>query len=241
MAIGRPMPTRWHLSSQPPPAVGAGTFSVQVSRTAIIVDGQPLVALRDGAIDASEIEGGALGLKVSKLAAFTTAWIAGHQAQTDPLVVLWFDRSLRFDVFHRVVYSIKRSRVRRFALAVSTGSSTATLPFTLPDRSSLEGGVRLIVSILTDRLTVWSFSGLEGTLPEPKLIVRTPAELRPALAEIVERRWPTGSRPPQDEWITLMIHARIPMQTVAEVMAMVRAETAGTRLFSEVMFSPMVD
>lgn len=79
-------------------------------------------------------------------------------------------------------------------------------PATPPDEQPLQ----LVVSITPTEIRLWSISGLEGTLTEPKArIAKRPAgaeeaydymALNKALKEIVERRWPDAdaARPGDD-------------------------------------------
>jgi biopolymer transport protein ExbD len=93
--------------------------------------------------------------------------------------------------------------------------------------------VRLAVSLSKAETILWSMTGLEGTLPDPKL--RVPAAsasepVRAALSEIVQRRW----HDPKDREtaIVLMAEREIPLQRIADVIAAMRRTG-----FSDVQFS----
>jgi len=88
-----------------------------------------IVAVRDGDIDASEKEGGALGLKITKLTSFLANYhrIAAAQAQATgtklpdpPELLIIADRATPFRVLHMVMFSAKQKEAgfKRFRLIV---------------------------------------------------------------------------------------------------------------------------
>ncbi len=101
-----------------------------------------------------------------------------------------------------------------------------------------EPPVRLCVTITKTKVTLWSFSGLEGTLSRPKLDVPVDgavAPLRGTLDGIVARRWSGRERTEQD--IVIMAEGTVPMQRVAEIVGAVRTDAGGKPLFPDIMFS----
>jgi biopolymer transport protein ExbD len=103
--------------------------------------------------------------------------------------------------------------------------------------------VQLVVSIAKDELLLWSISGLEGTLKEPRasLPLRDPAtmtKLNAQLLDIVKRRWDSKDRLPDTQQILVMADRTTPLQTVAEVFAAVRSSSDGkTVLFPDILLS----
>jgi biopolymer transport protein ExbD len=88
-----------------------------------------IVAVRDGDIDASEKEGGALGLKITKLTSFLAnyhqvamgqAAATGHKLADPPELLIIADRATPFRVLHMVMFSAKQKEAgyKRFRLIV---------------------------------------------------------------------------------------------------------------------------
>lgn len=117
------------------------------------------------------------------------------------------------------------------AVSVQTMSS--------PDPGPDAAPLRMVVSITTSDVTVWSISGLEGTLPEPRVRVPVGPEatrkVSAVLEDIVKRRY--GDKQERDQSIMLMADAVVTMQSVAEMLGAVRASAAGVELFPNVMLS----
>lgn len=98
-------------------------------------------------------------------------------------------------------------------------------PATPPDEQPLQ----LVVSVTTSEVRLWSISGLEGTLNEPKLrIARRPEgadkpynyqELNDALYEIVKRRWPdAAARADVTGSVILQADAKTPYSVIVSIM-----------------------
>ncbi len=132
-----------------------------------------------------------------------------------------------------------------FLLAsVSAGFIMGQIDTTLPDHSASaqkppvepevkpdEQPLQLMVSVTTKRMILWSVSGLEGTLEQPKAtmsLVPTAkasdppayeyAKLNAALIEISTRRWGGKKRPETTYEILLQADGDIPYETVIAVM-----------------------
>jgi biopolymer transport protein ExbD len=104
-----------------------------ISQTGIVfVDAKKsvsIVAVRDGDIDASEKEGGALGLKIPKLTNFLSNYHRASAAQAQatgtklpdpPELLIIADRATPFRVLHMVMFSAKQKEAgyKRFRLIV---------------------------------------------------------------------------------------------------------------------------
>lgn len=134
-----------------------------------------------------------------------------------------------------------------FMLAtVSAGFILGQIDTTLPDHAPAnqvsaadpakkpdEQPLQLVVSVTKERLLLWSISGLEGTLAEPKLELPVAAStgadqpprfeyqrLNDALYEIATRRYGNGTKPrPMDTYeVILQVDGDIPYETVIDVM-----------------------
>jgi hypothetical protein len=118
-----------------------------VTPTAITLDGVPVVALQDGAVDASEREGGALGMKIPRLTAAlaTSAAIAAASAARDgtPAEVrsldVALDPSLTYGLLTQVLFSAKQKEAghTQFNLLARSGQKLVAIPLTLPDRTAV--------------------------------------------------------------------------------------------------------
>lgn len=136
-----------------------------------------------------------------------------------------------------------------FLLAsVSSGFILGQIDTTLPDHSASaskpavdpaekpdEQPLQLMVSVTKNRMILWSVSGLEGTLQEPKMTANLVApvkasdppafeyaKLNKALIEIASRRWAGKKRPVNTYEILLQADGDIPYETVIAVMDHVR-------------------
>ena len=104
-----------------------------------------------------------------------------------------------------------------------------------PEEDPDEQPLQLVVSVTKPRLIVWSVSGLEGTLKEPKAVIdRTnpnaagaaPSydfqKLNDVLYEIASRRWAGKPRERDTYEVILQADGDIPYETVIGVMDNVR-------------------
>ncbi|HRC57060.1 MAG: biopolymer transporter ExbD [Myxococcales bacterium] len=112
------------LSDEPLPE---GAFTVIITKTGIVVDGKPVVAVKDGNIDASDLEGGSMGYNIPKLASFLSALrqeelrtkVPGELPAVPELLII-ADRTTPFLLLTRVLFSAKQKEAgyRRFRLIV---------------------------------------------------------------------------------------------------------------------------
>jgi hypothetical protein len=133
-------------------------------------------------------------------------------------------------------------RVKRWAFGKG-GRATSRVAFAVrasdPRIVVVPFAPQLFVTITKDKLLVWSITGEEGTLRDPKatLAPTDSAKLSAVLAEIVQRRWPYGVRPPDASRIVVMGEYGTPMQTLARVFGAVRATPDGKPLFPDITLS----
>jgi len=118
-------------SSEEPLPEDAATLII--SQTGIVFidakEAKPIVPVRDGDIDASDKEGGALGNKIPKLTTFLAnyrrveaqlAQAAGKVLPEIPELLIIADRAIPFRVLHMVMFSAKQREAgyKRFRLIV---------------------------------------------------------------------------------------------------------------------------
>lgn len=208
---------------------------------AIVVEGKAVVALRDGAFDPAELEGGATGMRVPRLTSFLEALqkVAGSR------LAIAADPTLSYGVLIRVMYSAKLAHIDHFELLVTQRGALKQIPIALPAKAPPTAAnvplpeavpLKLVVSVRGDTLSLWSMSQLEGTLTAPKLTlpIGNKPDLAPlvrALEEILQRRFGSTAPSVQDREIVAMFEQTTPMHIVAAVLASVRA-TEGKELFS---------
>ncbi len=113
------------------------------------------------------------------------------------------------------------------------------------DQQEQEQPVQLVVAITKPAVLMFSLSGQEGTLQQPKLsipakVVGYEYDFKPlteAIKEIINRRWPDkDNRPLGSTEVILMTDGEIPYQAVIGAMDALREEK-GRLLFPDIIFS----
>ena len=214
--------------------------SLVITKTGIVVEGRAIVAVADGDVDPAEKEGGALGIMVPRLRDFTKALVAEQAkrpgASPEPVLAVIADPSTPYRLLLASLFSTKTAGIRRFLLGVNTGATTKAIPLVLPDAKAAPRGLGLVVSLTRDHLQLWSISGQEGSLKQPKLEVPSDrlADVQKALAEIVARRWKGKPRPDVEREVLVQPAGDIPLQALASLLVAVRTNTDGSELFPEV-------
>src|SRR5688572_20080684 len=137
-------------------------------------------------------------------------------------LVLAFDRAQTYGLLYEVLFSAK-PEYKSFSIVVRAGTQPLVVPITLPDRSreadkaafiAALGGenvdpadvpVRPVISVTNTEAILWSISGLEGDLRNPKAIAPLAklADLGPILAKMVSLRWGGKPRTEEQEEIVL--------------------------------------
>ena len=188
-----------------------GTVTLVNSELLDLVDNLPIVGLREGAItlgsniilslknwtvDAQELEGGALGIRIMRLTKYMAALKSSPpprqpKVQTFQLsgdaslaINLLCEPETPYRLLFQVIASLRPADYRHFSLLVgspagSLGALTVQLPDSrprlqenfVPTKNSEDEPLQLIVSMTKDRYFLWSISGLEGTLDKPRLVV----------------------------------------------------------------------
>jgi biopolymer transport protein ExbD len=112
------------ISDEPLPE---GAFTVIITKSGIVVDDKPVVAVKDGDVDASELEGGSLGIKIPKLTNFLAA-LRSEAERTKPPgslpavpeLLIIADRTTPYNLLVKVLFSAKQKEAgyRRFRMIV---------------------------------------------------------------------------------------------------------------------------
>ena len=223
-----------------------GWPAIVVTKTGIVFEGKAIVSVTDGDVAPDDKEGGALGMKISRLSAFATALVTSTKPPPAGFMIA-LDQSTPYRLFMEILFSAKQAPMKHFGLACKTGTSIGSLPVTLPDRAPDKASAKrpakpalgLVVAMTVDKLHLWSMSGTEGTPQKPRLVVaRTElATLTGALAQIVKRRFGTAKRTDENRQILVMADPGIPMKDVVGLLVAVRTAADGTELFPDVVLS----
>lgn len=121
------------------------------------------------------------------------------------------------------------------------GPSQASMADQTPDQAPDDKPLKLVVSVTKQEILVWSISGLEGTLAEPKARIARTGEsgtekpipvfdykaLNAALQEIAARRWKGKPRKMPTYQAILMADGDIPYGTIIATMDMMRCKLPG--------------
>jgi biopolymer transport protein ExbD len=236
-----------------------GGAVVVVTQTGIVIDGKSVASVQNGDVDPADKEGGALGVKISRVSAFVA-----NLPNKDKRVLIAMDKTLPYKLLVEVIFSVKSAGIRDFGVVATKDGSEVMLPITLPDKArsavavvgdpdSDDGMVvavgkpppdgmplQMIVTVTKKgELQLWSISGQEGTLRDPKLVLpaaNAGPQLQAALSEIVARRF-AAKRPERDRSLVFMADGAVPMQTVLETLSYVRRSPQRAELFPDVQLS----
>ncbi len=126
------------VSQEPMPE---GASMVIISSEAISVEDQQIVAVRNGDVDASQKEGGAMGRKIPRLSKFLGAWRQSseqemrNKGQVPPAIpelMIIADRTTPYRLLMQVIFSAKQNEAgyKRFRLIVlkQEGEAPAAKP-----------------------------------------------------------------------------------------------------------------
>lgn len=114
------------VSQEPMPE---GASIIIISPEAISVEDKQIVAVRNGDVDASQKEGGAIGMKIPRLTKFLGAWRRsaeadmrqkGKQPPVVPEIMIIADRTIPYRLLLQVIFSAKQDEAgyKRFRLIV---------------------------------------------------------------------------------------------------------------------------
>lgn len=222
-----PTPEVKQSSNTPPPSLempevtGGGVMPVGelgpklvMSKDDISLDGDPVVAINTNVIDPHRLE----SLMV-RLEAKATG--------TAPIAVT-LDATLPYFKVGMLFSALKQAGFRNLALL--TGNGSTMIPLELFDAEDVSGkGLRPVVTVKQNMVSLWSQSGDEGTKVQPKLsyALSDPPDFAPvrrALADIVQTRFPGHKRDPADLTIVLQLDSSRSAQTLLQLAAAVRTD-----------------
>lgn len=217
-----------------PDVIGPGVVPVTrlsakitYAKDAISVDGQPVIAIgQDGLIDREKYA--------------SLVRVLEDKVRSDDPVGITLDATLPYFRIAKFLGTLKRAGFRNLALLAGTGARM--IPVELPDAAQANsGGLRPTITVKNGRVRLWSVTGEEGTLRKPKLDL--PAKdaaslnaLTDALAEIVQRRWPSGKRAPEDRTIIVEMDRMATAEYLLRVLASVRI-TGSLELFPNIFLA----
>ncbi len=195
------------------PAVGVGP-TITVGKTEITLGDQRVMTIGpEGTLDPA------------RLVALTR--LLETKATTDAPVGIALDAAVPYRRLGRLLDALRRGGFRNLALLAGGGQM---IPIQLPDSAEVNGaGLRPVVTLQRERLTLWSASGEEGTKSQPRLSLEVGADpsfapVTRALAAIVARRWPDGKRADIDRTIIIQLDGDQPARVLLELLAAVRAD-----------------
>jgi hypothetical protein len=146
-----------------------------------------------------------------------------QRVKSDDPVAISLDGSLRFVRVATFLGKLKRAGFKNIVLLTR---ERGQIPLTLPDPSELGDGLRPYVNVASNIISLYSLSGEEGTAVAPKLSIPVSAgttKLTEALSEIVQRRWPSGTRTAAELTITLQLERTESAEMMMRMIAAVRA------------------
>lgn len=222
---------------------------VVVGDDAIVLDGDAVTAIRDGAVPATELAATATDLRIPKVVAWAAAW---HQLPIarGAAVSLAVKPSQPAALVLQVIASFAPSEQREFALLARGPEGVGALPVRLPAAAApgapapAEPPVHMAMSFAGPKVLVWSMSGQEGTLAAPRATIALDAdgawikEVRARLGEVVQRRWAGRTRPVDQTAIVIMVDPATTAGALVAAIAAVRSDASGQPLFPDVRLSP---
>jgi hypothetical protein len=149
-----------------------------------------------------------------------------ERVKSDDPIGIALDGSL---TFVRVATFLGHLKTAGFKNIVLLTRERGQIPITLPDPSELGHGLRPYVKVESNVLSLYSLSGEEGTVTAPKLSMPVSSgipKLTQTLSELVQRRWPTGTRTPADLTITIQLEQTETAAMMMRLIAAVRADSS---------------
>jgi hypothetical protein len=236
--------------------VPAGPLVV-VTEKAIVVDGRAMVVIADKRVDPAAIADDGLGRRIGPIATWADSWSKTPAAAASDAVLVAIDPALPSGLALDVILSFLPSKQRSFAFVVRTPDGPGTLPLLMPTAPPPKPTdpavnpddlpVQLVVTLTPDRVVLWSMSGLEGTLANPKLELTPPtdatwlARLRDDLTDLAKRRWGGRTQPEDQKTIVVMVDANVASGDLVNVIGAVRSDAKGNPLFPDVRLSTGFD
>lgn len=108
--------------------------TVSSTLSGITVDGKLVAALQDGVVKGEELEGGALGLTITKLAA------VADQLDRSKRIMLGFDKRIPYRTLIATLFTLQKSGHTQFGLLARAGAHVVMAPITLPEKPEPTSG-----------------------------------------------------------------------------------------------------
>lgn len=220
---------------------------ISASPTALTVKGKAVVMLRDGNVDAADLNGGALGMIIPKLREHTSDFPTAG-------VLLQLDRRTPVTTLLQIMSTLQASKLLAVSILARAGAQTMSAPIALPPSGASawvrhtvppDGkpapDVQPAIALSSSELKLFSISGKAGTLAKPALVMKTNpgidlVELGRKLTEL-RTKYPY----PDDQTIVVVADGTLPIQAVLEVIATVRATPEGKLLYPDIVLSSSTD
>lgn len=214
---------------------------ISVSPTALTVKGKVVVTLTDAQVGAADLQGGATGMIITKLREHARDLGAAR-------VILKLDRRTSYLTLLQILSTLQLEGIGAVSILASSGPQLMSAPIELtpgPSRSgwvrhAVPGGgpsprIQPVVSLAASELKLFSISGTGGTKDKPALVMKSNpgidlVQLGTKLAELRKKYTDAG-----DTVIVIAAADSMPIQTVLEVIATVRATSDGKPLYPEVL------
>lgn len=211
-----------------PDAVHAGPLVI-VSSLAVVVEGNPLAPMRDGAVDPAQLADAPGGRHLPGLVAWAKAWQALPVAR-GAVVALAVDPDLAVEPALQVIASFAAMGQRDFAFLVRGVEGVGALPV-----RSVDGPAELTLALGATRAVLATSAA--GDAPAATIADLTVARgdawttpARQALTEAIDRRAAAAPRPA----IVIEVEPTCPMATLAAAVAAVRHDASGKPLVADV-------
>jgi len=219
------------------------TAQIAVSPSALTIKGKVVLSLTDGQIDAADLQGGALGMIIPRL--------REHSQELGAMrVMLQLDRRTPYLTLLQILSTLQIARISEVAILARSGPHTMSAPISLLPDAGASGWVRHTVpgtgpsprvqpaiALTSTELRLFSISGTSGTKDKPALVMTTNpgidlVQLGRKLAELRKKHSDLG-----DTALLVLAADSLPIQSVLEVIATVRATPEGTPLYPEILLA----
>jgi len=216
---------------------------ISVSPTALTITSEVIVTLVDGNVGAADLQGGALGMIVTKLREHARDLGAAR-------VILKLDRRTPYLTLLQILSTLQLERISAVSILASSGPQLMSAPIELTPGPNRSGWVRHavpgtgpspriqpVVALASTELKLFSISGTAGTKEKPALVMKTNpgidlVQLGTKLAELRKQH------PDKGDTVMVVVAAdTMPIQTVLEVIATVRATQDGSPLYPEILLA----
>jgi biopolymer transport protein ExbD len=222
-------------------AVANPRIRITATQSAIAIDDKTVATLKSGALADADVP--KLQEAAAPLGSLQETTASGVQVfHQRPLpVTLAIDRRVSYHTLAQIIAAVKPSGVDRFSILARSGGKQVIASLVLPEQTSSEAKpdakpvkgpkwLGLVATVAGGKITVWSTSGLAGTLQQPKLALDGKpddlAQLARTLADIASA-YPNA---PDRNQIMLMGDTTTTMQAFADVFGIAVATFPDVRM-----------